>query len=170
MTKKAEFNAEEWSKVTEGPLLAGMRVVTAGRGGTVRETLAMSKVYKHARSHHGESELLDELLTSPPSINPDELAAGQDIASVVKQRLQEVVEILGQKATPDELEAYKGFVTSTAQAAAGAHREGGFLGIGGKHVSDGEQTALDEIAAALGAKAQAPEAHDAPSAPDAPSA
>ncbi len=30
-----------------------------------------------------------------------------------------------------------------------AHKEGGFLGIGGKQISDSEQQALDEIAAAL---------------------
>ena len=36
MTKKADFNADEWSTIAEGPLLAGMRVVTASRGGTIR--------------------------------------------------------------------------------------------------------------------------------------
>ena len=38
-----------------------------------------------------------------------------------------------------------------AQAVAGAHKEGGFLGIGGKQISDAENQALDEISRALGA-------------------
>ncbi len=66
MTKKADFNAEEWSKVVEGPLLAGIRVITADRGGTIRESLAMGQVYAHARQQQGASELLDELVATPP--------------------------------------------------------------------------------------------------------
>ena len=40
-------------------------------------------------------------------------------------------------------------MTAVAQAAASAHREGGFLGVGGKDVSEEEQRALDELAATL---------------------
>ena len=42
---------------------------------------------------------------------------------------------------------YKRFVYSLAESVAHAHKEGGFLGIGGKPVSEREQTALDAIAA-----------------------
>ena len=62
MTTKADFNAEEWSTVVEAPVYAAMRVITADRGGTLRESLAMGHVYQEARGHHGESELLDELV------------------------------------------------------------------------------------------------------------
>ena len=49
MTTKAEFNAEEWSKITEGPALAGLIVIASQRGGTIRESLAMAKVYRRRR-------------------------------------------------------------------------------------------------------------------------
>ena len=39
----------------------------------------------------------------------------------------------------------------SAEAAAKAHKEGGFIGIGGKQVSAEEQAALDEIQAVLDA-------------------
>jgi hypothetical protein len=39
---------------------------------------------------------------------------------------------------------------TVAQAVAEAHKEGGFLGIGGKRVSAAEDQALDEISLALG--------------------
>ncbi|MGH2893834.1 MAG: hypothetical protein ACRDPM_11315 [Solirubrobacteraceae bacterium] len=39
---------------------------------------------------------------------------------------------------------------TVAQAVAGAHKEGGFLGIGGTRVSEAEDQALDEISQALG--------------------
>jgi hypothetical protein len=123
MTKRADFNAEEWSAVVEGPLLAGLRVIAAGRGGTIRESLAVGQAYAEARRQQGASELLDE-----------------------RERLA----LVEAKATPEEVEAYKRFVVTVAEAAANAHREGGFLGVGGEQVSEGERAALDEIAATLG--------------------
>jgi len=151
MTRKADFNAEEWTTVAEGPLYAGMRVISADRGGTLRESLALGRVYQEARAGHGASELLDELVKSPPSIDPERVReAGGDIASVASERLREAMRILEAKATPEEIDAYKRFVMTAAQAAASAHKEGGFLGIGGKQVSDAENRALDEISIALG--------------------
>ena len=150
MTKKADFNAEEWSTVVEGPVLAGLRVITAHRGGTIRESLAMGQVYKQARERHGESELLDELVASPPALDQERVRAAGDVAKAVTERLGEAVGILQQKATPAEVDAYRNFVMDVAEAAAKAHKEGGFIGIGGKQVSESEQAALDEIEATLG--------------------
>jgi hypothetical protein len=151
MTRKAEFNAEEWSTIVDAPLYAGMRVISADSGGTLRETVAMGRVYQEARQHHGESELLDELLTSPPAIDPNQLrAAGGDIGALASNQLREAIGILEAKATPSEVDAYKKFVMTVAQAVASSHKEGGFLGIGGKPISDAENQALDEISSALG--------------------
>lgn len=150
MTKKADFNAEEWSTVVEGPLLAGARVITADKGGTIRESLALGKAYAAAREQQGDSELLDELVSTPPVLDRNRLQGG-DIAAVATEGLREAVRILEEKATPEELEAYRTFVLSAAQAAAEAHKEGGVLGVGGKRVSDAEQAAIDEISATLGA-------------------
>jgi hypothetical protein len=149
MTKKADFNAEEWSTVVEGPLLAGMQVIKASRGGTIRESVAMGQVYSHARQQHGESELLDDLVSSPPALDPGRLGSAQDIASVSTEGLRKALSLLEQKATPEEVEAYKHFVLAVAEAAAKAHREGGFLGVGGQQVSETEQAALKEIAETL---------------------
>ncbi len=151
MTRKAEFNADEWSTVVAGPLYAGMRVISADRGGTLRESLAMGQVYQEARQRHADSELLDELVKSPPSIDPDRVReAGGDIAAVASQQLRDAIAILEAKATSEEVDAYKRFVMTVAQAVASAHKEGGFLGIGGTQISDAENQALDEISAALG--------------------
>jgi hypothetical protein len=151
MTRKADFNAEEWSTVVDGPLYAGMRVISADRGGTLRESLAMSRAYQDARQNHGESELLDELVKSPPSIDPERVrAAGGDIATVVAQQLRAAMGILEAKATTAEVDDYKRFVMTVAQAVASAHKEGGFLGIGGRQISDAENEALDGISVALG--------------------
>jgi len=150
MTRKADFNAEEWSTVAEGPLYAGLRVIGAERGGTLRESVALSRVYQEARERSGGSELLDELVKSPPSAPPDKVREAAGNPAVVTDHLRAAIGILEAKATPEEIDAYKKFVMTAAQAAASAHKEGGFLGIGGKEISDAENQALDELSAALG--------------------
>jgi hypothetical protein len=149
MATKADFNAEEWSTIVEGPVLAGIRTIAAGRGGTIRESLAIGRVYGEARRAHAESELLDQLVASPPAADPQQLQGGGDIAAVSTERLREALRILSEKGSPEDVGAYKRFVLSVAKAAAEAHKEGGFIGIGGKQVSDEEQAALDEISAVL---------------------
>ena len=151
MTKKADFNADEWAKVAEGPVLAGMRVVKAHRGGTIRESVAMAKVYAAAREAQGQNELLDELVATPPAVRPEGLQGAGDIASVSSDRLREALHILEAKGSPEDVDAYKRFVLAVAQAAAEAHKEGGFIGIGGRRISTEEQVALDDIAEVLGA-------------------
>ena len=151
MTGKADFTTEEWETVLHGPPTAGLIVITAQRGGVLRETLALTQSYVEARKHHGESELLDELVKSPPAIDPDVVRdAGGKISEVVSQQLHDAIGILEAKSTTADVDAYKKFVMTVAQAVAGAHKEGGFLGIGGKQISDAENEALDEISAALG--------------------
>jgi hypothetical protein len=149
MTRKADFNAEEWTTVVNGPVYAGMRIIAADRGGTLRETMAMSRVYQEARQNQGASTLLDELVASPPSIEPQQ--PGGDIATATVRHLNDAMRILEAKATPEEIDAYKVFVMTVAQTVASAHKEGGFLGIGGKEISEAEDQALDEISGALGA-------------------
>jgi hypothetical protein len=151
LTSKAAFNAEEWQTVVEGPVLAGLRVVAASRGGTIRESLAVAKVYAAAREKQDDSELLDALVASPPAVDAHEVRErGGDIATVSSDRLREALRLLSEKATPEEVEEYKAFVVEVARTAAEAHKEGGFIGIGGKPISEEEQAALDEIQTVLG--------------------
>jgi hypothetical protein len=149
MTTKADFNAEEWSTVLEAPILAGLRVVAADRGGTIRESLAIGKVYSEARRAQGQSQLLDELVASPPAVDPQRLQGAGDIARAVVERLRDALRLVSEKGTAEDADAYKRFVADVAQAAAEAHKEGGFVGIGGKQISDAERAALDEIRAML---------------------
>jgi hypothetical protein len=151
VTSKSDFNAEDWSTVVDGPLYAGLRVIAADRGGTLRESMAMGRVYQEARAKQGTSALRDELIKSPPAIDPERLKeAGGDLSAVTTDHLRKAMSILESKATPEEADAYKTFVMTVAQAVAGAHKEGGFLGVGGTRISEAENQALDEISQALG--------------------
>jgi hypothetical protein len=150
MARKADFNAEEWERVVRGPVLAGLRVIAADRGGTLRESMSMGRVYAEARREHGESDLLDEIVASPPALDPRQLSSPQELQGKTLDGLAEAVRILEEKATPEEVDGYRRFVLGLAERVAQAHKEGGFLGVGGKAISDEEQRALDEIVATLG--------------------
>lgn len=69
MTTKADFTPQEWELVLEGPMSAGMIVITAQRGGILRETVSMAKAYAEARQQHGQSELLDEIVAVKPKLD-----------------------------------------------------------------------------------------------------
>jgi hypothetical protein len=146
MTGKAEFTAEEWETVLQGPPTAGMIVITA-RGGTFRETLSIAKAYVEARQHHGESELLDEIVSARPELEHTRYHSAEELKEHGLQHLRDAVGLLERKATPEELDAYKSFVLSLADKVANAHREGGSA----EAASEAERAAIGEIAAALGA-------------------
>jgi hypothetical protein len=133
--------------VLEGPPTAGMIVVTAQRGGTFRETLAIAKAYVDARKHHGESELLDEIVSAKPEIDHSRYHSAEELKEHGLQHLRDAVELLKQKATGQELDDYKRFVLNVAEKVANAHREGG------ETVSADERAAIDAIAANLGTTA-----------------
>ncbi len=144
MTGKADFSQEEWGLVLEGPPSAGMIVVTAQRGGTIRETFAIAKAYVEARQQHGESQLLDEIVAAKPELDHTRYHSVEELKQHGLQHLRDAVELLERKATADEVESYRSFVLTLADKVANAHREGG------ASVSEAEQAAIGEISASLG--------------------
>jgi hypothetical protein len=150
MTTKADFNAEHWDRIVEGPAIAGLMVVAAQRGGTFRESLEMAKTYRDAREEHGDSDLLGEIVTSTPSVEGQRFESAEQLRQEGAARLREAVELLEAKATPEDVDGYKRFALSVAERAAAATKSGGVLGIGGERVSEAESLALDEIASTLG--------------------
>ena len=143
MTGKADFTAEEWETVAHGPSTAGLIVITAQRGGVLRETLALTQAYVEARRQHGQSELLDELVSARPALDHSRYHSAEELREAGLKNLRDAVALLEQKATPEETDAYKRFVLDLAKRVANAHREHG------TSVGDAEQAALDQIAAAL---------------------
>src|SRR5436190_22846649 len=144
MTGKANFTAGEWELILEGPPSAGLIVITAQRGGSFRESIAMAKTYVEARKEHGESELLDEIVAAKPARDREHYHSAEELKQHGLQHLRDAVELLEQKATAQEVEGYRGFVLTLADKVANAHREGG------QSVSEAEQAAIEEISASLG--------------------
>src|SRR6266702_3000889 len=100
MTSKAAFSPEEWKVVLEGPPSAGMIVVTAARGGMIRESIAMSKAYVDARAQHGESELLDEIVAAKPVTDHTRYHSAEELRENGLKHLRDAVAVLEGKAAP----------------------------------------------------------------------
>ena len=140
MTKSTDFTPEEWEVVREGPTSAGMIVSTAERGGSFREVFAMAKAYAEARKAHGDSELLDELVSHKPEMDKTKTHSAAELKEHGLQRIREAVAIVEQKATPAEVEDYRHFIVSLSEHVAAVKGE-----------SDAESAAVAEIKQALGA-------------------
>jgi hypothetical protein len=155
MTTKSDFTDEEWKAVLQGPTSAGFLVVASDPGGSVRESFSMAKAYADARQQHGESELLDTIVSTRPEVDRTRARSAEELKERNLQHLRDAVALLEQKATPDEVEQYKRFIVDLAERVAEARKEG-FLGLSGERVSDDERRVLEEIAAALGTEAPQP--------------
>jgi hypothetical protein len=144
MTGKADFTPEEWQLVAEAPPAAGLAVATAQRGGTFRESFALAKAYTEARGEHGESQLLDELVSERPKVKHERANSAGELKEQTLQQLRDAVALLRNKATPEEVDAYRSFVLNVANRVANAHKEDDVA------VGSDEQAVIEEISASLG--------------------
>jgi hypothetical protein len=140
VTGKADFTEDEWKQVLEGPPSAGLIVIASDRGGSIRESFSMAKAYTEARKQHGESELLDELVTAKPEMDHTRYHSPEELKAASLKHLTDAVTLLESKATPEELDEYRKFIVGLANRVAEAH----------KGVTDTERSAIAEIEAALG--------------------
>jgi hypothetical protein len=140
MTSSTDFTPEEWDLVREGPTSAGMIVSTAQRGGTFREAFAMTKAYAEARKEHGDSALLDELVSHKPEMDHAKAHSAEELKEHGLRRIGEAIALVEQKATPEEADDYRRFVISLAERVAGAKTESG-----DQPVSDAEAAAIAAI-------------------------
>ena len=110
-----------------------------------RPTFALSKAYAEARKEHGQSELLDQIVSAKPEFDRHRYHSPQELHELGLQRLRDAAALLAQKASPDELASYRGFVLTLAQKVASAHEEHG------ERVGAQESEALEQIRSAVGA-------------------
>ena len=149
MTGKADFTEDEWKLVLEAPPSAGLIVIASDRGGSVRESFSMAKAYTEARKDHGDSELLDEIVSAKPEMDHTRYHSPEELKEASLGHIRDAVALLKEKATPEEVDEYKKFIVALANRVAEARKEG-FMGLSGERVSDAERSAIAEIEAALG--------------------
>jgi hypothetical protein len=147
MTTKNAFSPQDWTTVIESPPAAGLIVATAAHGGMLRESIAMAQTYAQARAEHGESELLDEIVSTKPKVELTMYHTPDELKEHGLAQVRDAVAIVRSQATAEELEDYRNFVVTLARKVAAAHREQG------QQVSPAEDQAIQEVSAALGASA-----------------
>ena len=121
-----------------------MIVITAQRGGTFRETFSIGKTYAEARQHHGQSELLDEIVAAKPEIDRTRYGSAEELRDHALQHIRDAIALLEGKAEQQEVADYRSFVVSLAERVARAHSEGE------EPVSEAERSAIEAIKGALG--------------------
>jgi hypothetical protein len=167
MANKQNFKPEEWTKILESTMLAGMAVSAAepsGLLGSLKEAIASSSALARAKSDAGSNELVKAVVSdfeTKEGRAAVQEALRQQLAGVKKPgevverslaNLKEVSDILNAKA-PQDAAGFKMWLQTISENVAEASSEGGFLGIGGVKVSDAERATLADISRALGTRA-----------------
>ena len=159
MSDQTTFTAEEWSQIRTAPLLVTTGVTAAdpsGIFGSIKEAAAGMHAMIASLQAGGPSGLLGSLLAdkSVPSLpdlksmlgEGDKAKQMSNLKTAVLGKIRGTLDILKQKASPQEVTSYTAMLSKVADNAA---KEGGFLGFGGTRVSAPEQAFLDELKAAL---------------------
>jgi hypothetical protein len=159
MTTRADFSEDDWSRIVRAPFVAGLAISLADPGGPIEAAKESMATLKSATSPPSREQLVTEValdiqaeiqqkrnpLTGYRPTSEGTAPTGEQVLV----ELAAVHEIVAARATPDEVAAFADWLVATAQAAASAAKEGGFLGFHAERVSEGEKEMLDEVRAAV---------------------
>ena len=158
MTTKSEFSEEEWSRIVRAPFVAGLSISLADPGGPIEAAKETMATIRSATNPPSREQLLTEVALDVQAAvqqkhNPlkgyQPTEKGTPPGDQVLDELREVHGFVAARATAEETAAFGEWLVATAQAAADAAKEGGFLGFGAEQVSAGEQAMLDRVRAAV---------------------
>ena len=147
----ASYGAD-WPKVAGGPAAALLLVAASDLSGpfdTIKEVKAADAALRESVKGAPAASVMSAAFGG--GLTESALKSVKALAKDKEALLRMITESTAAFATrsPAEVAAYKDTIRAVAKATAEASKEGGFLGIGGKRVSDDEQAALDRIDSAL---------------------
>jgi hypothetical protein len=154
MATDKDFAAPDWQRIEAAPFMAGLAISygdLSSKVGIADEANASGAAIKAGASSASEvvrtmaQRFAQGHRPTLPSI-PNQPAEAQ---AALIDGCKSALALVASKA-PGEANDYASFLLDVARAAAGAAREGGFLGVGIKKVSEGEERALASLALALG--------------------
>jgi hypothetical protein len=156
MTTKADFSEEEWVRVVRAPFVAGMAITLADPGGPIEAAKESMASIKAATNPPSREQLLSEValdIQAQVQQHHNPVKGYRPTGSTppgeqILQELRDVRAIVNERATPDEAAAYGNWLVSTAEAAANAAKEGGFMGFKAELVSEREQDMIEKVRAA----------------------
>lgn len=157
MTSKSDFPEDEWTRVVRAPLVAGMAVLVADPGGPIEATKETMATIRTATNPPSREQLLTEVALDVQAevqakrnpLKGFKPSGTSDPGDQVLAELTEVQGLVAARASAEEAAAFGRWLVATAQAAADAAKDGGFLGIGAQQVSEREQEMLDRMRRAV---------------------
>jgi hypothetical protein len=163
MAKQDNFTPEEWTLLRLAPSLVASGTSAADPSGifsSVKEAVAGAAGMAEAFKANSGLELFASLASdrSIPGMPDPKSMLGegtreqqmQNFKGAVLERVKSAADLVAQKASPAEADAYRNMLVAIAQKAAEASKEGGFLGFGGVRVSDAERAFITEVRSAAG--------------------
>jgi hypothetical protein len=158
VTTKSDFSDEEWTRIVRAPFVAGLAISLADPGGPIEAAKETMATLKSATNPPSREQLLAEVALEVQAMtqqkqNPLKGYKPTDGGSPGQQVLDELraaQSFVAAKATPEEAAAFGAWLVASAQAAADAAKEGGFMGFGAEQVSEREQGMLEQVRAAVG--------------------
>jgi hypothetical protein len=154
MATDKDFSAAEWQQIEAAAFMAGLAVSygdLSSKVGIADEASATGVAIRAGSSSASEivrtiaQRFAQGQRPTMPAL-PNQPAYAQ---AALIEGCKGALAIVAAK-VPGEAEGYARFLLGVARAAAGAAREGGFIGVGIKKVSDAEERALASLAQALG--------------------
>ena len=157
MTTKADFTEDEWVRIARAPFVAGMAISLADPGGPIEAAKESMASIKSATNPPSREQLVSEVALDIQAQvqqrhNPvkgykptGDVPPGEQVL----QELSGVCAIVREKATAEEADAFAGWLVSTAEAAANAAKEGGFMGFKAELVSQREKDMIEKVRAAV---------------------
>jgi hypothetical protein len=157
MTTKSAFTEEEWSRIVRAPMMAGLAISVADPGGPIESAKETMAAIRSTTNPPSREQLLTEVALEVQAMaqqrhNPlsgYKPTGNQSPGDQVLAELQAVQKIVAAKATPDEAAAFGSWLIASAQAAAEAAKDGGFMGFNAQQISDREQSMLDRVRTAV---------------------
>ena len=158
MTTKSDFTEDEWSRIVRAPFVAGMAISLADPGGPIEATKETMATLKSATNPPTREQLLAEVALEIQAMAQNKqsplggyrpAADGGSAGEQVLDELRAVQALVSAKAAPDEAAAFGQWLVASAQAAADAAKEGGFMGFGAQQVSEREGAMLAQVRAAV---------------------
>jgi len=155
VTTKDDFSEEEWTRIVRAPFVAGLAISLADPGGPIEAAKETMATFKSATNPPSREQLLSEVALDVQSMaqRKEHPLKGYKPGSgtQVVDELRAAKELVATKATPEETAAFGAWLMASAQAAAEAAKEGGFLGFHAEQVSAGGQAMLGEVGKAVSA-------------------
>ncbi|WP_027459332.1 hypothetical protein [Deinococcus murrayi] len=173
MSLKDRFTPDEWFQVMTAPGRVGAAVVAAspsGVTGLVAEAQAIGAAIRESLSAADRTPLLEamaaDLLGTPPSpqeVSPqDRPRTPEEVRARSLEEVRRAAWLVGAKAGPGDLAAFRRLLLNVAERAAAAAKEGGFLGFGGEQVNERERQVLAELRTILGEEGAPAPPHETP--------